>query len=148
MKTRKPILKVTAMLLATLVVGMLLGAMILGAVLRNRLEVLQDLRTADGFTSHVSRLIGPVDAAEATEVRAILEATGREVESLMDYQQEEFQILLDGMEAELAHRLTPEQMQRWYDVRARIRKRLDRKRGTAPDNNPAPDVSEPENNGE
>mgnify|MGYP003651514203 CR=1 FL=1 len=128
MSSAKPIFKVTAMLGATFLVGMLMGALVLGAVLRGKLEVLRDMRTADGFVSHVSRLIGPVEPDQATEVNAILEATGREVESLVTYQQQEFMILLDGMEGELETRLTPEQMQRWHDARDRIRKRLERVR--------------------
>ncbi|WP_020398710.1 hypothetical protein [Kordiimonas gwangyangensis] len=124
MSSPKPIFKVTAMLGATFLVGMLMGALVLGAVLRGKLEVLKDMRTADGFVSHVSRLIGPVEPEQATEVNAILEATGLEVESLVQYQQQEFMILLDGMEGELETRLTPEQMQRWHEARDRIRRRL------------------------
>lgn len=124
MKTKKPILKVAAMLTATLLVGMFFGAAILGAVIRDRLEVLRDMRTADGFVSHVSRLIGPVEADQETEVNAILLATGREVESLVGYQKQEFMILIDSMERELSGRLTEDQMTRWYKARERIRVRL------------------------
>ncbi len=125
---RKTTLKVLAMLSGTFLVGMLFGALLLGATIRDRLEVLRDMRTAEGFVSHVSRLIGPVEANQATEVNAILEATGREVESLVTYQQQEFMILLDGMEGELERRLTPEQMNRWYEARERIRRRLEKVR--------------------
>ncbi|TNE63830.1 MAG: hypothetical protein EP335_08490 [Alphaproteobacteria bacterium] len=121
---RKPIFKMAGLMLATLVVGIVLGGVLTGAVIRHRVENLRDFRTAEGFARHMSEIIGPVPEARRGDVQAILLATGRTVENALDGRRTELMLALDDMEAQLSVVLTPEQLARWQALRQRMRNRV------------------------
>lgn len=124
-KQKHPLLTVTATLSATLILGMILGGAIVGAIIRDRLETLRDVRTADGFTQYVSQQIGPVPADRQARFNEILSGTGAQVEQLLKEGRSDFMQIIDSMEQELAPVISKEQLERWQAERKKVRDRID-----------------------
>ncbi len=101
-----------AIIIGTLVVGMVLGGVIVGAVAQNRSHELRDVRRPGGFVRHMEDVIRPRDSAQRAEIRPFLEKTDRRNRSIVDGARRDLQVAFDSMMTELAPLLSPDQMGR------------------------------------
>lgn len=109
--------KSALLLVATLVIGGLIGALVTGAVVNNRLDALRGLRERGGFAERMEEVIQPRDAAQQAEIRAVLEASHERFEAMRRRHREEFRANRDSLRAELAPLLSPDQQTRldeWF----------------------------------
>ena len=113
--------KSALLLLATLVIGGLVGAVITGAVVNNRLDQLRGLRERGGFSERIEQVIQPTDAAQEAEIRAVLGASHERFEAMRRRHREEFSAHRDTLRADLAPLLTPDQQARLDEWFARDR---------------------------
>ena len=63
-------------LLATLLIGALLGALITGALAQRRISRVAEMRER-GFGMHIERIIQPKDEAQREAIRAVLKVAAR-----------------------------------------------------------------------
>lgn len=127
MTRKRPVLTVTAVLLITLLLGMVLGGAIVGAIIRDRLEALGDLRTEAGFVAHVLEKVEPLSDDQKVKVGLIAGDTGKKVEALLASRRTVFVSTLDAMEADLKEVLTEEQLERWQNARLKARAYFEKK---------------------
>lgn len=126
MKTLKhPLLAVTAMLSTTLILGMILGGMLVGAIVRDRFETLRDIRTAEGFTRYVREQIGTIPADEEARFHSIINTAGADVEQLFKTGRADMMNIMDRMELELAPILSKEQLEHFQTERQKVRDQID-----------------------
>ncbi|HET6340573.1 MAG TPA: hypothetical protein VFG78_00130 [Gemmatimonadota bacterium] len=71
-------------LLATLLLGIAIGALGAGAVAQRRSEHIRELRMRGMFVDHMEQIIRPRDQAQWEAIRPIVEATGRRNYAIMD----------------------------------------------------------------
>ena len=103
-------------IIATLVVGGLVGAFTTAAVNNHRMEELKALRHQEGFISAAEEVIGPVSAAQRAQLRPVLEHTAARRTELSRVYRDDREALLDSMRAELAPLLSAAQrsrLERW-----------------------------------
>ena len=125
MTKKRPFLTIAAILSATLILGMILGGMIVGAIIRDRVENLRALRTADGFAYHVGKIIGPVPDGQQATLDKILKDTGQQVEQVIARRRTEYMLILDDMERELEPVITRAQLEKLRAVRRQLRAQAD-----------------------
>lgn len=100
--------KTVSILVFTLVIGMVLGALIHGAVMRNRFkQTAFRMRTQWGFVERMERVIQP-DDSQREEMRKIL----RKHFQKMNQFQAEMSVIMDSLRIELEPILTKEQKER------------------------------------
>ncbi|CAN5459094.1 hypothetical protein BH09GEM1_BH09GEM1_33870 [soil metagenome] len=106
------------LLLATLVVGIALGALGAGA-LRPRLErgpppppPEAGPRGSGGFAEHMMSVIEPTDSAQASAVRAVVERAAARNRRIIQDLNGSLKASVDSMRAKLAPMLTPDQRDR------------------------------------
>lgn len=98
-------------LLATLLIGALLGALITGALAQRRISRVAEMRER-GFGMHIERIIQPKDEAQREAIRAVLKAAARRNQEIMRGARERFGDELRQMREELFPLLDEEQRQR------------------------------------
>ena len=110
-------LKTAAILLATLIIGMVCGALILGAFARDRLQPPPQM-TRERFVERWVRMVRP----DQEQMRRIREVVGEHEpgfrENYMRHRQE-MQTLVDSLHRDLEPILTEEQLQRIKEIRER-----------------------------
>ena len=106
----------------TLLVGMVLGALLVGAVGQLRAGRAEGMRGRDGFVRDIQRMIRPRDAAQRAELRPIIEATAERNVQIMDNFNDQMRAALAELVTELEPHLDEEQM-------ARLRRFADRPPG-------------------
>jgi hypothetical protein len=105
------------LLLATLAVGVALGALGAGA-LRPRLERInpppprQGGPPAGGFAEHIMSVIDPSDSAQESKVRAVVERTAARNRSSIEGLNQSLRASVDSMRVELTPMLTADQRER------------------------------------
>ena len=105
-------LKSVLMITATLVIGVLIGALVLAPwMVRHRVRHLAETRTREGFASRLERVIKP-DKTQADEVRAILERHSERFHGVTAGHRAEIFALMDSLRNDLATVLTAEQLER------------------------------------
>jgi SpoVK/Ycf46/Vps4 family AAA+-type ATPase len=105
-------LKSVLMILATLIVGVLIGALVLAPwMVRYRIRHLAEMRTPEGFASRLEQVIRP-DKVQADEVRAILERHSERFREVSASHRAEMFALMDSLRSDLATVLTAEQLER------------------------------------
>ena len=122
----KPRLKAALILGATFLLGLVLGGLIVGAVVRERLQTIADFRDRDRFVARVVSFLEPTSDAQAEAMRPILEAAGARTEDAFVVLRGDLTRIFDDLERELAPLLTEQQRQRLTDRRALLRQRVDR----------------------
>ncbi len=125
MKSKKT--KTISILLITLIIGMLLGAALVGRIVNERLAHFQEFTTEDGFISQYSNIIGEMSMEQQQAVLPLLQNSGAEVEILIRSTREEFAQINDRLENSLREHLTEEQLNALMDRRNTIRQRLNRR---------------------
>ena len=122
----RPRLKAALILGATFLLGLVLGSLIVGAVVRERLQAIADFRDRDRFVARVEAFLEPTSDSQAEAIRPILEAAGARTESAFVVLRGDLTRIFDDLERELAPLLTEEQRQRLSDRRVLLRQRADR----------------------
>lgn len=126
-------LKTAAILLATLIIGMICGALILGAFARDRLQPSPPQMTRERFVERWVRMVRP-DQAQMRRIREVVgEHEPRFRENYMRHRQE-MQTLVDSLHRDLEPILTESQFERIK----RNRERRERMRELRREGNHAP----------
>jgi len=103
--------KSAAILVATLTLGVVLGMVLQGLLMRDRARQVAELRTPPGFVSLVEGVIQPRAEQEAG-IRAVLEASARRYDSLLSSTRVGVGLVLDSMKLKLAPLLDERQRER------------------------------------
>ena len=104
--------KSALLLVATLVVGLLVGAVTTGSIVNHRLDELKAMRSRGGFTGMLERVIEPTDEAQRAQIRAVLERSEARFSETRRECRGFFATGRDSMRADLASVLTPAQQTR------------------------------------
>jgi len=104
--------KSSLILLATLVLGIALGALGMGAFFHHRGDHLRELRHPGGFVRHMERIIQPRDEAQRDAIRPILEETDRFHGSTMDSTHARMMMEMESLRVRLAPHLDEAQRER------------------------------------
>ncbi len=121
--------KSAILLLISVGIGMLLGALLQARLAEQRLERLALLRSERGLTMAFERFIEPVDEAQHQEIQEVLDSLAQSLAAHIRQNHEESEALLDSAMQVLHAVLNDEQivqleerMERW-DERMRLRNR-------------------------
>lgn len=117
-----PRTKSTLVLIATLVIGMVLGALLFGAVQRQRFRDALRLVRPGRFVASVEQVIQPVDEQQRQAVRQALEGFGDQMQRNRAEMTQRMRSGLDSLQSLLSPLLDEAQ-------RARLREHLTRHRG-------------------
>ncbi len=98
-------------LLATLLIGALLGALITGALAQRRISRVAEMRER-GFGMHIERVIEPRDEEQRKAIRAVLGVAAQRNQEIMRGAREQLGNQLRQMREELFPLLDEEQRQR------------------------------------
>jgi len=104
-------LKVTVIIVATLIIGIVLGFVGRGALMKHHRKKLDAVERTEFFLSRVGEIVQP-DSAQKPKVEEIAKRTARRIEVLFDHHEAEMAVIVDSMKKELADVLRPEQAQR------------------------------------
>ena len=110
-------------LLATLILGIAIGALGAGALAQRRVEHLRELRHGGIFLEHMERIIQPRDEAQWETIRPIIEETGRRNLGLIEGTHARLEAQMDSMRARLAPHLDEDQRAR-LEARAHFHQRF------------------------
>jgi uncharacterized membrane protein len=121
--------KPALLLLGTFVLGGLIGGLLVGAVVKNRVETIRSLRTADGFTEHMLNAIEPTSAQRDT-LRPLLREAGTDIEQMTRQTRTQMRARVDTLWQDMRPHLTPEQRRALRRMRQRFQ---DRRSGLSSD---------------
>lgn len=105
-------IKAAVMLFVTLLLGVALGALGVGALSRERNAEVQQLRRPPGFVAHMEGVIQPRDSAQRAQVEPILAAAASRNDSILHSTNEQLRAALDSMRLRLAPMLDAPQRAR------------------------------------
>ncbi len=120
-------MKVMIIIIATLIIGILLGVVGRGAFMKHRHQKLDSMERTELFLSRLNETVNP-DSSQKPRVEEIAKRTAEKIEVLFDHHQAQMAILVDSMKRELATVLSPEQ-QRRLDEALTISQRSDSAQG-------------------
>jgi hypothetical protein len=107
-------LKISVIILTTLFIGILLGAVGHGALVEGNGKKYDRTPPSTFFLSHMEDVIKP-DSSQQSRVDSITERTANRIDVLFDHHRLEMMMLLDSMKLELSTFLQPDQMERLAD---------------------------------
>ena len=107
--------KSVLMLAATLVLGMVLGALLFGSVQRHRFRHALSLARPQHFTTDLARVLQPRDDVQAKQIGAILDRLDTHMRNDRQQRAEVMQARLDSLEAHLSPILSEEQRARLHE---------------------------------
>lgn len=110
--TGKTRTKTVLILVGTLVLGMVLGALLTGLVVRHRLGHLDHLRTPSGFAQEMMQSIEPTGLDQKEALRKALSSHARRMRTIRERYRNELRAEVDSMHVAAEELLTPEQEQR------------------------------------
>lgn len=96
-------------IIATLLIGIAIGALGTGTILNQRVETLQALREDDGFMFFIERVVEPVDETQQQKIRAVLKEAAQKRRQIRRSVVEEHRTLFTEIRSELDQILTDEQ---------------------------------------
>lgn len=99
------------LLLAALLVGGLLGALVQARLAEQRIEQIAAHRSERGFMRFVERGIEPVDSEQEAAVRAILQGASMQMAEKTMRHRLEIRSIVDSTRSELSRVLSPEQLE-------------------------------------
>ena len=117
-----PRTKSIALLVATLLLGIVLGAVLNAWWAHERFERIRRLRTAGGFEQMVLRTVEPQSPEQREEIEQVVMGAAERLDSLRARHWGELRSVIDSMRVELEPVLTDEQMQALSD-RIRMHRR-------------------------
>lgn len=112
----KPATQSALILLATLIIGFVVGVFATGALGSQRRARVERLRERGGFIEHMQRAIQPHDQEQRAAILPILEATARRNRVTIDSAQVELRTAFEEMLAELQPLLDADQYRRLSEV--------------------------------
>ena len=127
--TSKALVKPLSILLATLLIGALIGASVTGAIVRQRLDTVRAFASSDGFTAQLVKVIEPVSDEQQAAIEPLLRQAGRDIEDVVGVTRVEIFLVMEGLETALADHLTETQLQRLRDRRKQVRMQYQDRRG-------------------
>jgi hypothetical protein len=104
-----PRTKSIALLVATLLLGIILGAVLNAWWARERFDRLRRLRTPGGFEQIVTRTLEPTSPEQRQQIEAVVGRTAQRLDSLRARHWREVRATVDSMRVDLAPILTDEQ---------------------------------------
>lgn len=119
------------MLLATFLIGMLVGALLNARMAEDRIERMALLRSRAGFIRFVETAVEPRDDQQRAAIRAILEDAATRMSRHTEQSRTQVRMILDSTRAELETVLTEDQIRR-LDDRMRLREHHMRDRRDRP----------------
>ena len=125
----KALVKSLSILLATLLIGALIGASVTGAIVRQRLDTVRAFASSDGFTAQLIKVIEPVSDQQQAAIEPLLRQAGRDIEDVVGVTRVEIFLVMEGLETALADHLTEAQLQRLRDRRQQVRMQYQSHRG-------------------
>ena len=117
-----PRTKSVLLLLATLIIGLVLGALINGYFVRQRLARIGDFMNPAAFGGRIEEVVQPTSDEQREAIRRVLDSAAPRAVDIMRESRSRMRALNDSVRSELEDILTPEQMQR-LDERMRLRRR-------------------------
>jgi len=121
--------KSALLLIATLVVGLLVGAVTTGSIVNLRRDELKAMRSPGGLTGMLERVIEPTDEAQRAQIRAVLEGSEARFSEALRECRGFHSAARDSMRADLDSVLTPAQQNRLDQWLSRDRKSRNGRRG-------------------
>lgn len=106
-----PKAKSALLLVATLLIGMVLGALLNARLAERRIERIVFLRSQHGFMRYMEEVIDPHDEEQREAVRVILGKASESLSDQMVRSRQETRAIIESTIEELRSVLTPEQMQ-------------------------------------
>ena len=103
------------MLLATLVLGMVLGGLLHGFVQRERFRDALRMARPPQLVADIERAVQPTDDTQRQALRTILHETGRRLEQQREVNQKHLRATIDSLEAALLPLLNEAQQARLRD---------------------------------
>ncbi len=104
--------KSVLLVIATLLIGLVLGALLNARLAERRIERIASLRSERGFVQFIEDAVQPRDDSQREAIRDVLRRAGERMAAHQERSRREARAMLDSTRAELADVLTPEQMQR------------------------------------
>ena len=104
-------LKVTLIIIATLIIVILLGVVGRGVFMRHHHQKTDSTERTEFFLSRVNEIVDP-DSSQKPKVLEIAKRTAQKIDILFDHHQAEMRVIVDSMKRELSAVLRPEQEQR------------------------------------
>jgi len=124
--------KPTLVIIGTLIIGMILGALSLSVFMRYRMERLHGMMGHGGFQQSLMEAIGPMSAAQRAAVEEEIRKSSVGIDSTMNAGRGQIDAMIDSMNVRLDSLLTPEQ-------RARVHREI----GNRPHGHGGPPFGEP-----
>jgi hypothetical protein len=109
--------KPTLIIIGTLLIGIVLGALMSGTLAERRHRKIRSMMRPDGFSEQLIEVIQPQDNEQRDAIAAVLRNTGRRIDEMMRESRAEIHGTVDSMALELKPLLTDEQ-------NARLKKHL------------------------
>lgn len=138
--------KAAIMLLITLLLGIALGALGVGALSRQRNEQVQQLRRPLGFVAHMEEVIQPRDSTQRAKVDSVLALTAARNDSILQGANTQLRNALDSMRAHLDPMLSADQRSR-LEKTAQLAPPL-RPAGEGRGDRPPPEAGQPPRDGQ
>ncbi|MGI9278836.1 MAG: hypothetical protein ACR2PX_04295 [Endozoicomonas sp.] len=111
----KPLL----ILLATLMIGCLLGALAVGVVVRDKVQAARQFTHKDGFVQQIESVLEP-SARQKKKVDPIIHRYGEKVQTIFAGSRESLQQEMDAMMEELSTVVSEQQLDRLEHRRSRL----------------------------
>ena len=103
--------KIAGIIVATLLIGIILGAVGRGAFTRVHREKLDAMKRAELLLSRVNEAVEP-DSSQKPKVEEIIKRTAERIDTLFNHNQAEMADLMNSMKRDLSAVLTPDQQKR------------------------------------
>ena len=116
-------IKSLTLLIATLMIGIVAGATVTGALLRERLEYIRSFSKAEGFVVRFGELVEPLTPHQRAQVDPILKNAGAEIEATFGGAGEKVYGIVQQLEKDLSPHLTEEQLLQLQQRRLELRNR-------------------------
>ena len=117
--------KTALILLSTLIIGILCGALITGAITQARIAQIEGSPSPERFIRHMDRIIQP-NAEQRDAIQRTLEDYRPRFQNTMTQHREEIRVLIDSLQQDLRPFLTEEQLERMHERRMRGRQFFER----------------------
>ena len=102
-------IKAAVMLLVTLLLGVALGALGVGALSRERNDQVRQLRRPNGFVAHMEEVIQPRDSMQRAAIATLLQETAARNDSILRGTNAQLRAALETMRTSLVPLLDSEQ---------------------------------------
>lgn len=114
--------KTVLVLIGTLVLGMVLGALLTGVFVRHRIHHLRQLRTPAGFTQEMMQAIEPTGPDQREALRKALKSHVQRMREIRERYRKELRAEVDSMHAAAEKLMTPKQQQRMREKMKELHK--------------------------